>query len=203
MRAPRRRAGSRADAGFTLVEAMIAGMLGILMAFPALIMLRDTYRYVDLVRGRLRLDQQARQVYSLLGNGTNTLANIGTNTGARGFTLVEGLHSRQLAPLGATLRSSSQFVLPDGGLTASGDSFPAVTVACNGVGNPIPDCLAVETHSVQGWVGSDPAITVTGQSAAVDLTLTDPFRAVRAGNQYATATEVFRSIYTLNVEANP
>lgn len=199
------------EAGFTLVEVMIAGTLIMLLALPAISMLRSTYGFVDAMQSRFRLNAEARQVVMLLGDGSATLSNAGTSVGSRGLPLVEGLHGRSVvsglspsdaAPAGSQLSSSYQFVLPDGGLSLFGDGFTAISVVCTGPAKPMPDCTGAETRTIQGWLGSAPTITMSGQLAAVGLTMTDPFRAQRAINP-SSATETYRTMFNLNVEANP
>jgi type II secretory pathway pseudopilin PulG len=199
------------EAGFTLVEVMIAGTLACLLALPAMSMLRSTYGFVDAMQSRFRLNDQARQVTALLGDGSALLSNAGTSTGSRGLALVESLRSRSVvsgltptdtAPTGTQLNTSYGFVLPDGSLTLAGDSFPAVVITCTGVKAPLPDCTGSETRTVQGWLGTTPTIAISGQVAAVGLTLTDPFRAQRAINP-SSATETYRTMFNLNVEADP
>lgn len=199
------------EAGFTLVEVLIAGTLASLLALPAMSMLRGTYGFVDGMQSRFRLNDQARQITALLGDGSAMLSNAGTSTGSRGLAMVEGLRSRSVTsgltpadapPGGAQMFVSSQFVLPDGSLTLPGDSFPPVTVTCTGPGVPVPACGGSETRTVQGWLGTAPAISTSGQVAAVGLTLTDPFRAQCALNS-SSATETYRTMFNLNVETNP
>jgi len=108
--------------------------------------------------------------------------------------------------LGACLRNTSEFVFPDGSLTLLGDLFPALNVNCQQAGVPIPDCAGTETRSVQGWMGSDPAITYAGQSTPVstldiNITVTNPFYALRA-ELPAGATEHYRTMFTLGAEAS-
>lgn len=45
------------DRGFTLPEVLVAGTLTLLLALPALHLLRTTYRMADTVQGRLRLNE--------------------------------------------------------------------------------------------------------------------------------------------------
>lgn len=199
------------EAGFTLVEVLVAGSLVVLLALPAMSLLRATYGFVDSMQSRFRLDAEARQITTLLGDGSALLANAGTSTGSRGQAMVEGMHSRSVTsglspadapPTGSQLSASFQFVLPDGGLTLAGDTFPTLSIACSGAATPLPACTGSETRTVAGWLGSAPTLTLSGQVMAVGLTLTDPFRAPHVANP-ASATETFRTMFNLNVETNP
>src|SRR6195952_1924084 len=84
------------EAGFTLVEVMIAGTLACLLALPAMSMLRGTYRVVDAMQSRFQLNDQARQVTALLGDGSAIFSTAGAGTGSRGLAMVEGLRSRSI-----------------------------------------------------------------------------------------------------------
>jgi hypothetical protein len=116
---------------------------------------------------------------------------------------VRGMRSLQSAPVGTSLRSSGKFVLSDNPLSIAGDSFPPQTVTCTAPAIPIPDCLSTETRSIQGWLGSDPTLSVSGRTVNIVSTLTDPFQAQRPNVPAKTATERYRSIFILNSEAAP
>ena len=190
------------DAGFTLVEVMVAGTMTVLMALPAYSLLATTYRFADKVQSRFRQNEEARQVLTVLGDGSVL---FGTQANARGFPMVEGLRSRAAAPAGATLRSASALVLTDSnGLSITGDSVPPLQIPCSSAVTPIPDCRGTETLTVQGWLGSNPTVAAaSSQTVGIGVTIIDPYRALRLGTAPATAAESYRNIFTLNVEANP
>lgn len=195
------------EAGFTLIEAMIAGTLSVLVLFPAYTMLNRTYRFADVIQSRSQQNAQARQVLELLGDGS---AAFGTQTNARGFAMVEGLRSRPAIPTGWTLRQASQFTMPDSnGMVVSGDQIPSFSVQCSGPGAPVPDCTGAETRNVQGWLGRDPTLVQSSSSTVgIGITITDPFRAQRLPSTSSSAsvsgaTETYRTMFGLNVEANP
>ncbi len=202
------------DAGFTLVEALFAGLLTMLIGLPCYAILRTNLSALDLVVSRTQQAEQARETFRLLGDGT---ASFGTGVNARGFTMVEGLHSRSALPTNWKLRSTTatgQFVLPDGNLQASGDLVGPVTIACQGAGIPVPDCTGAETRTIQGWLGSDPVLAQpTANSiqfpASVSISVTNPYRAARSIASPAGAaqgpgiTETFRNQFGTMVEASP
>jgi type II secretory pathway pseudopilin PulG len=191
------------DSGFTLIEVMVAGMLTMLLAIPAFMLLQHANEFAAATRSRFALNAEARQVWTLLGSGSANLSGITNQTDGYGFPYVRGMRSLQSAPAGSSLRSSGKFVLSDNPLALAGDSFPSLTVTCTAPAAPIPDCISTETHSIQGWLGSDPALSVSGRIANVVSTLTDPFQAQRPNVPPRTATERYRSIFTLNSEAAP
>lgn len=200
------------DDGFTLVEAMVAGTIAMLIALPGFHVLRATYLTVEAARSVALTNAAARQTFALLADGTSVSSNVevaqpGAPAGARGFAIVEGLRSRQSAPAGASLRANSQFTLPDGSFQAMGDTMAPLTIQCTAGATPIPDCTGTESRSVQGWIGSDPVVAPpsaqigAGQTAAVSVTVTNPFEAQRPGGA-AAATEQYRMMFNLNPEAS-
>ena len=195
------------QAGFTLIEVMIAGTLSLMVLLPAYAMLNRTYRFADVIQSRFQQNAQARQVLELLGDGS---AQFGTQANARGFAMVEGLRSRPAIPPGWVLRQASQFSMTDSnGLVVTGDQVTPLSVQCNGAGVPIPDCTGAEARTVQGWLGRDPVLVQSSsQTVGVGLSVTDPFRAQRLGNKSSSgpagaATELYRTMFGLNVQANP
>lgn len=191
------------ESGFTLVEVMVAGMLTMLLAIPAFMLLQHANEFAAATRSRFALNAEARQVWTSLGSGSANLSGITNQTDGYGLPYVRGMRSLQSAPVGSSLRSSGKFVLSDAPLSIAGDSFPSQTVTCTALATPIPDCISTESRSIQGWLGSDPTLSVSGSAANVVLTLTDPFQAQRPNVPARTATERYRSIFTLNSEAAP
>ena len=191
------------DEGFTLPEVVIASMMTLMLGLPAFLMLQRTNEFAAATRSRLALNAEARQVLTLLGSGSSDLSAITSKKNPDGFTYVEGLRSMQHPPPANSLRSSGKFTLTDGPNSITGDAFPSQVVQCTGPAKPIPDCTNTEQHTIQGWLGSDPVVSVTGNSAAVLLTLTDPFQAQRPRVAAPSATERYRTIFNLNAEAQP
>ena len=198
----------------TLVEALIAAFLTTLLGIPCYALLRTNLSALDIVASRSLQADQVREVFRLLGDGTTS---FGTTKDTRGFTMVEGLHSRPALPSSWPLRSATvfgQFVMTDGALQVVGDTLSPVLILCRGARNPIPDCAATESRTVQGWLGSDP---IVGQStsngiqfpATISVTITNPYRAARSiassfgATQALGITETFRTQFYTMVEANP
>ncbi len=207
--------------GFTLVELLVATTLSLCLVLPAYALLNGTYRTATLVDSRFARDAQARQVMTLLGDGS---ASFGTLKNARGFTMVEGIRSRAGVSANTAQSSNGQFVMTDAGAgllpgvltgvpTLAGDSVPPVTVRCTAAGVPLPSCnapgsglLGANTVTTQGWMGAAPVLTpppTQGCTVAVDITVSDPFQAARRGQTAAGVTDTYRTLFGLNVEANP
>ena len=198
---------SNREDGFTLVEALIAGTLSLCLVIPAYALLNGTYRTATLVDSRFARDAQARQVMTLLGDGS---ASFGTLKNARGFTMVEGIRSRQSLPSTWSLNSNGQFVMADTAASSStrapsisGDAVSPITVTCTGSGLPLPGCTAGSTLTTRGWMGANPVLLQTGNTVAVDITVSDPFQAARPGQTAAGVTDTYRTLFNLNVETNP
>lgn len=198
-----------ADAGFALAEMVVAGMLMLCLSLPAYAMLRRTLDVADTMQTRFGQNAQARQVAALLADGSSATQ---SSANPRGWSLVEGLHSRRGAvatdrPAGSSLRGNYSFRLPDGAqLVLQGDSTTQLNVPCFGAGTPFPDCSGTETKQVQGWLGADPVIAATGPGAtvaSVTVSLTSPYRAARAQTALtaqSVTTEQYRMQFNLNVE---
>ena len=214
---PARPGAAPPDAGFTLVETMLAGALGLSLALPAYALLNNTYGSATLLNSRFARDAEARQVLALLGEGSSS---FGTLTDPRGFTMVEGLRSHASIPSPYTLTSNGQFVMPDvttiGGLglgfgfglpgsgpSISGDAVPSMTVTCTAAGVPMPACTGTGTVTTQGWMGASPTLLQTGRTVAVEITVSDPFQARRQRQTAANVTDTYRTLFNLNVEAIP
>lgn len=190
------------DAGFTLVEVMVAGTMAVLLALPAYALLAATYRFADKVQSRFRQNEQARQVLSLLGDGS---AQSGLAANARGYRMVEGLRSRPAIPSPWSLRTAGQFVMTDSnGLSISGDAVPGLQIQCTAAALPIPDCSGAGSLTIKGWLGSDPTLTTASpQTVGVGVSIIDPYRAQRMAKTPGSTAESYRTIFSLNVEANP
>ena len=200
------RAVPTGEDGFTLVEVLIAGTLSLCLVLPAYALLSGSYRTATLINSRFARDAEARQVLGLLGEGT---ASFGTLSNARGFTMVEGIRSRGALPPIWVLSSNGQFVMSDTGAgtatppSISGDSVPQTTVRCTAAGIPLPACSGTGAVVTQGWMGASPVLLQTGRSVAVDITVSDPFQAARPGQTAAGVSDTYRTVFNLNVEANP
>ena len=185
------------QAGFTLIEVMIASVASMAVIAPALAFMFDAYDWYAEVQSDLQLNREARQVFDLIGNGAKSATN-GNDT----KPYLYGIRGRKAKPAG-TLRTNYTLQYQSNNLTMMGDSIASMTVTCTAVDVPLPDCTAAnQTKTVAGWIGDDLSLNSTNRSAGsrtveVTVTLTDPFQAQRAANP-ATATETYRTVFTLN-----
>ena len=187
----------QAQAGFTLLEMMIASVTSMAVLMPALVFMLRSYDWYASVESDLMLNRKARQVFDVIGNGARASAN-----GNDGSPNVYGIHGRHLAPNENALRSNYKFQYASNNLTVTGDAIATQTITCTGSGAPMPDCSSAgQSKTVTGWMGdafnlNASSRNVAGRTVEVTITLTDPFQAQRADNS-ATATQTYRTILTL------
>jgi prepilin-type N-terminal cleavage/methylation domain-containing protein len=185
------------QAGFTLLEVMIASAASMAVIAPALVFMLDAYDWYAEVQSELTLNREARQVFDLIGNGAKSATN-----GNDGTPYLYGLRGRKATPA-AALRTNYALRYQSNNLTVPGDSFGTRAVTCTSLAVPLPDCPAtVVTKLVMGWIGSDPLLNSATRSSAnrtveVTVTVTDPFQAQRAANPVS-ASETYRTVFTLN-----
>lgn len=84
--------------GFTLIELMVAGTLGLILMVAVGGILTDTLRYADAISSKIALNRHAREIYDVLALGaSNANANLNSGGGAStspNFRYVFGLRSR-------------------------------------------------------------------------------------------------------------
>jgi Tfp pilus assembly protein PilW len=188
----------KAEAGFTLLEVMIASVTSMFVIMPALVFMFRSYDWYASVESELMLNRKARQVFDLIGNGAKSTVN-----GTDGMPYFYGIRGRKASPAAASLRSNYTLQYSSNNMTMLADSFASMTVTCTAAATPMPDCAAAgDSKTVAGWIGNDFTIDQASRSAGsrtveVMLTLTDPFQAQRADNP-ATATQTYRILFTHN-----
>ncbi|MBP2295469.1 prepilin-type N-terminal cleavage/methylation domain-containing protein [Azospirillum rugosum] len=98
--------------GFTLIELMVAGTLGLILMIVVGGILTDTLRYADAISSRIALNRHAREIFDVLALGaSNANANLNSGTGSDpspGFRYVFGLRSRN----GSSDVTAGPFALP-------------------------------------------------------------------------------------------
>lgn len=185
------------QAGFTLMEIMVAVTVSATVLTPALALLFATLEWRDEAAATIRLNQQARLTFDVLANG----ARAGSN-GTNGTPYIYGIRGRKVAPSGA-LRSNYSLQYVSNGLTVTGDTFAATTVTCTAAEQPLPDCTAAgQVKTVTGYLGRDVTLdavnrSVSGRTVEAAITVTDPFEARRLENPRL-ASETYRGVFTLN-----
>jgi prepilin-type N-terminal cleavage/methylation domain-containing protein len=186
----------KAQAGFTLIEVMIASVASMAVIAPAIAVMFNAIDWYAEIQSQITLNREARQAFDLIGNG----AKAGTN-GNDATPYLYGVRGRNAAPAG-TLRSNYMLQYQSNNLTVNGDALASMAVTCTGAGVPLPDCAASQTKTVAGWIGTDLSLnsasrSVVGRTVETVVTISDPFQAKRSPNP-ASASETYRTIYTLN-----
>jgi Tfp pilus assembly protein PilW len=172
-----RRVGQkRRQAGFTMMELMIATTLGMTLLTVALTLLNQSLEMAAEMEGRLRLNAQARSVFVVLSDGGRNITASGTD----GTNEVYGLRRRQTATAGG-FRQDYRLNYANNGLTLDGDTLATVTVDCNGTADPLPDCTgAADSETVTGWLGEDVTVendarSVWDRTVETEFTLVNPY----------------------------
>ena len=188
----------KAQAGFTLLEVMIASVASMAVLMPAMVFMLHSYDWYASVESELMLNRKARQVFDLIGNGARSSTN-----GNDGTPNLYGFHGRHSAPSVTSLRTDYQLQYRSNNLTISGDALPSQTITCTASGAPMPDCSSSgQSKTVTGWIGNAFTLNtstrnIAGRTVELTVTITDPFQAQRAQDP-TTATQTYRTILTLN-----
>jgi prepilin-type N-terminal cleavage/methylation domain-containing protein len=170
----------RHDTGFTLLELMVASVLGLILLLTAMTMLFQALRLSDLQEVKPTLNHQAREMFDMLGDG-----------GYVSGTFVPGMRGR-LAPdtieddnTGGDAPASSPYGSGDVELAVSDASahrlvlFPGATnqggqaklrsskihdlsIACNGADDPVPACNSTADATIDGYLYEDPVFYIDG-----------------------------------------
>ncbi len=139
------------SSGFTLVEVMIAGSLGTVLALVLFQILMQAQHMADVMIMQSTLNSQAREVFELLMDG-------------RGNTQLTGYHGRNADPFVGEINLSRQndarnaltFRLglgPAGGTAIRTRETIPFNVTCSGVGTPVKTCAANnQILNVDGYI---------------------------------------------------
>lgn len=193
------------QAGFTLIELMVAMTVGLLLLSVVFGMIYQTAGMAETMAGQMALNREARENFRLLTDGGVGSTGQGV-TGFRGRTKASaaknfdpsippvpeiGLHagyrlqmSDAATPL-SQLKSQQVSVLP---------------VTCRGVGDPLADCAGTETKTVDGYLASPPTMfepalsTLADRWAVITWKLVNPFQ---AGSRFAGAGEYRETYHTI------
>ena len=184
------------QAGFTLIEVMIASAASMAVIAPAIAVMFKSFDWYAEIQSAIALNREARQAMDVIGNGAHM-----TVTGHDGSLEIYGIRGRDNPP-GGSLRANYVLQYQSNGLTVNGDSIASVSITCSANGQPVPDCPSPgDKRTVSGWIGDDVSLSNSRSAASrtveVTITITDPFQAQRAVNP-ASATQTYRTSFTLN-----
>lgn len=187
--------------GFTLLELLMASVLGSFLIIAAFGMVLDSIRISEVLVSRVQLNAAARESFDMLLFGGRT-----------GGNEVAGLLSHDTQPSPADTLSdiaSGNYRLKldddDASFTAtlSGQNVVPHDIACQAATNPIPACQGTETITMNGYLGGIPRFgpdsrRVNNRTSEIELTLATPYLLIREDATTRQSTEVFRTIFTLN-----
>ncbi len=185
------------QAGFTLLELMLASTLGLIVLIAALGILYDSTNIADVLRARVTLNAAARESFDLLLDG-----------GLSGTEEIFGLRglSATTVPPAAELQVTNGYrvrLLNNGAAVAlEGPRTTAATIPCIAAGNPIPACTGSGALTAEGYLGGPPVLnasrSINNRTQELELTLFNPYLLRRSDVTAQQAVEVYRTIFTLN-----
>lgn len=198
------------QAGFTLIELMLASTLGLILLIAALGILYDSANIAEIMRSRVSLNSAARESFDLLLDG-----------GISETEEIFGLRGLDATPDSAdfAVPAATDLQVPDGhrvrlltngaAVALEGPRATAGDVTCIAAGDPIPACGGAGTMAVRGYLGGAPVLNVSrsitdgdgaNRTQELELTLFNPYLLRRndvAGRQ---GIEIYRTIFTLNLD---
>lgn len=185
------------EAGFTLIELMLASTLGLILLIAALGILYDSANIADVLRARISLNAAARESFDLLLDG-----------GLSGTDEVFGLRGVNTLPTPAELQvaGGQRVRLLTGGATVAleGPRAPTSTITCIAAGDPIPACAGAGPLTVGGFLGGEPVLnsnrSIASRTRELELTLFNPYIVGRSDVTPQQAIEVYRTIFTVNLD---
>lgn len=185
----------QSQAGFTLIELMLASTLGLILLIAALGILYDSANIADVLRSRANLNAAARESFDLLLDG-----------GISGSQEIFGLRGLHAAPAGTDLQvpgGQRVRLLNNGGSVAlEGPRTAPATITCITAADPIPACAGAGAMTVQGYLGGVPTLSgarsVATRTQALELLLFNPSLLRRTDVGGLQGIETYRTIFTLN-----
>lgn len=185
------------QAGFTLIELMLASTLGLILLIAALGILYDSANIADVLRSRASLNTAARESFDLLLDG-----------GMSGTDEIFGLRGLDAAP------PDTELEVPDGNrvrlltngaaIALEGPRSTAGNITCNGANDPVPYCIAAGPLTVQGYLGGTPVLngsrSIANRTRELELTLFNPYLLRRSDVTTQQGIEIYRTIFTLNLD---
>jgi len=181
----------------------MASTLGLVLLLSAFGILYDSIGFAEVMRTRAAMNAAARESLNLLLDG-----------GLSGSDPQYGLRGLATAPTASTLRTGNRVKLKtNADATVAellGARIAATNITCAGDGDPITACTAAGTLSVDGYLGGDPTLYETTRSIPdgagdkrtqeLEIILFSAYNLNRDDATTAQSIEVYRTIYTLNLD---
>ena len=206
------------ELGFTLIELMIASVLALILLLTTTTILLQTVEFAERQRLRPVLNDKAREIFDLLGDGGCCDA---INSPPEPLL---GMRDRSTFSQGraSDLRNAYRLQLdnPSNGAPATviGPEISQLSINCRANGDPVQDCVGTGTQTVRGYLARDPRLYVdtdsgnatsdrslddaergtTNRTIEVEILLVQPHQANRTRFRSDQVRESYRSIFTLN-----
>ena len=191
------------ERGFTLLEMLMASVLGGLLIIASFGMLYDSIGIADVLRSRAQLNAAARESFGLLLDG-----GVSNNVNIYGLRGRSAEPSQALSDIG-DVRPAYRVQLQDDITTPptvalSGSTAVTHNVACTAINDPLPACiLGNEILAINGFLGGEPRLfsttrVVSGRTREIEMTLANPYLLSRPNATTAQSIEIYRTIFMLN-----
>ena len=215
------------ELGFTLIELLIASVLALVLMLTTTTILFQALEFADRQRLRPALNDKAREIFELLGDGG--CCDEFTNNDRHGRLL--GMRDRfsfdrDASSLGGVL-NEYRLQLDDPidfkVLTVIGPQISQFTIKCRGDDDPVQGCGVLgNTRTVRGYLARDPRLYVdtdssgdtsdrsvdddergiTNRTIETEFMLIQPYQANRARFRSDEVRESYRTIFTFNRSQN-
>jgi Tfp pilus assembly protein PilW len=211
------------QAGFTVIELLVASTLGLGLMVVVSSIFFDAVRIADGLRSQLALNRDARVMFEILAYGA---VQSGFNNTPATQDYVFGLRWRRSSGASGTgwgapssliettgggtqreyrLALSPTDAAPDGppAGTLRSQEIPGFDVTCTGVDTPVQGCSSGSTKRMKGYLQRDPGLTSTGRLREVTLNLLDPYGISIKSATQLDISAIYWTVFTLNVDQNP
>ncbi len=205
--------GRDPQGGFTLIELLISAVLALVLLLTTTTILFQTFEFVDRQRIRPVLNDTAREMFDLLGDG----GAVGTNDllGMRDRSTFAEANASSLRA-NNILQLDNPTSSPTVNYTSIGPETSSVTINCRATGNPVAGCVGTGTQAVQGYLARDPRLYIdsggtsdrslddaertasTNRTIEAEILLIQPHQANRERFRPDVLRESYRTIFTLN-----
>ena len=141
--------------GFTLIELLVASVLALVLMLTMTVIIFQTIEFTEKQKLRLVLNEKAREIFDLLGNG-GCCDNV--NTPPRNLSGMRERKDFSEANI-PSLRDDNRLRL-DNPIVGTdfniiGPETSPITIICRAKDDPIQDCLADNTRTDKGYLARD------------------------------------------------
>jgi len=149
----------KTQAGFTLIEVMIASVASWQMIAPAIaVSSMPSTRYAE-IQSQIALNREARQAFDLIATAPNP-----SRTATTPSPICTAMRAAQRGARSTLPVELFAFAISEQQSHRNGDSVASMTVTCSADGVPLPDCIGTESKTVAGWIGKDLSLSTASRS---------------------------------------